>query len=132
VLQVYDLLKGTPYGERHRHRYILDQIVRNSIYFIGLYLITIPLAPNTQAFSTSEYDGALRHDAGLPDVVPMTRLQVAMSREIGGWPLYTIVIGLGQVYTDLFLVVSIANANDVDAKCHEFPDHFVDRSKLAR
>ena len=31
------------------------------------------------------------------EVPPMTRLQIAMSREIGGWPLYTIVIGLGQV-----------------------------------
>jgi len=27
----------------------------------------------------------------------MTGLQIAMSREIGGWPLYTIVLGLGQV-----------------------------------
>jgi alpha-1,3-glucan synthase len=45
----------------------------------------------------SEYDGPLQHDVGQPDVVVMTRLQIAMSREIGGWPLYTIVIGLGQV-----------------------------------
>lgn len=27
----------------------------------------------------------------------MTGLQIAMAREIGGWPLYTIVIGLGQM-----------------------------------
>ncbi|KIK71072.1 glycosyltransferase family 5 protein [Collybiopsis luxurians FD-317 M1] len=31
-----------------------------------------------------------------PEEVPMTRLQVFMAREIGGWPLYTIVIALGQ------------------------------------
>jgi alpha-1,3-glucan synthase len=45
----------------------------------------------------SEYDGPLPNDAGQPDAVVMTRLQIAMSREIGGWPVYTIVIGLGQV-----------------------------------
>jgi len=27
----------------------------------------------------------------------MTGLQIAISREIGGWPLYTIVMALGQV-----------------------------------
>ncbi|KAG6866947.1 hypothetical protein C0991_003863 [Blastosporella zonata] len=54
-------------------------------------------SPNTPTYVTSEYDGVLRHDAGAPEVVPMTRLQIFMSREIGGWPLYTIVIGLGQM-----------------------------------
>jgi alpha-1,3-glucan synthase len=54
------------------------------------------VAPNTQAFSGADYDDS-RHDAGQPEVVPMTRLQIAMSREIGGWPLYTIVIAAGQV-----------------------------------
>ncbi|KAG5645233.1 hypothetical protein DXG03_006650 [Asterophora parasitica] len=52
---------------------------------------------NTPGYTPSDYDGPLRHDAGAPEVVPMTRLQVFMSREIGGWPLYTIVIGLGQM-----------------------------------
>ncbi|GLB34918.1 putative glycoside hydrolase family 13 and glycosyltransferase family 5 protein [Lyophyllum shimeji] len=56
-----------------------------------------PDSPNTQVYSPSDYDGALRHDAGPPPVVPMTRLQIFMSREIGGWPLYAIVIGLGQM-----------------------------------
>lgn len=37
------------------------------------------------------------HDAGPPETVPMTRLQIAMSRELAGWPLYTIVIALGQM-----------------------------------
>ncbi|KAJ3985674.1 modular protein with glycoside hydrolase family 13 and glycosyltransferase family 5 domains [Lentinula detonsa] len=31
-----------------------------------------------------------------PDQVPMTSLQIFMAREIGGWPLYTIVLALGQ------------------------------------
>ncbi|PBK78186.1 modular protein with glycoside hydrolase family 13 and glycosyltransferase family 5 domains [Armillaria solidipes] len=56
-----------------------------------------PDSPNTQAFSTSEYDGPLRNDAGAPEIVPMTRLQIAMSRELWGWPLYTIVIAAGQM-----------------------------------
>ncbi|KAF9483766.1 modular protein with glycoside hydrolase family 13 and glycosyltransferase family 5 domains [Pholiota conissans] len=60
-------------------------------------LYSRPDSPNMQAFSQADYDGPLQHDAGQPPVVPMTGLQIAMSREIGGWPLYTIVIGLGQM-----------------------------------
>ncbi|KIL69786.1 glycosyltransferase family 5 protein [Amanita muscaria Koide BX008] len=40
------------------------------------------------------------YDVNMPqplDVAPMTRLQIAMAREIAGWPLYTIVIALGQM-----------------------------------
>ena len=56
------------------------------------------VAPNMQAFSPADYEGNMQHhDAGLPPTVPMTGLQIAMSREIGGWPVYTIIIGLGQV-----------------------------------
>ncbi|KAF8636652.1 hypothetical protein AX17_003459 [Amanita inopinata Kibby_2008] len=54
-----------------------------------------PSSPNTQAgFSTSDYDVHLHPQL---DIVPMTKIQIAMAREIGGWPLYTIVIGLGQM-----------------------------------
>lgn len=60
-------------------------------------LYSRPDSPNPQGFSMAEYDGPLQHDAGLPEVVPMTRLQIALAREIGGWPLYTIIIGLGQM-----------------------------------
>jgi alpha-1,3-glucan synthase len=49
-----------------------------------------------QAFSSSAFDLPLRSDVD-PNVPIMTGLQIAMSREIGGWPLYTIVIALGQV-----------------------------------
>ena len=31
------------------------------------------------------------------EVVVMNRIQIALAREIGGWPLYTIIIALGQV-----------------------------------
>ncbi|KAF8825486.1 hypothetical protein HHX47_DHR6000210 [Lentinula edodes] len=33
-----------------------------------------------------------------PPEIPMNRLQIALSREIKGWPLYTLVIALGQPY----------------------------------
>jgi alpha-1,3-glucan synthase len=49
-----------------------------------------------QRFS-SDYDGPYHHEANQPPVALMTGLQIKMSREIGGWPLYTIIIGLGQV-----------------------------------
>ncbi|KAK2466883.1 hypothetical protein APHAL10511_001141 [Amanita phalloides] len=55
-----------------------------------------PESPNTQVgFSTTEYEGHLRMSQR--DIVSMTRLQIAMAREVAGWPLYTIVIGLGQM-----------------------------------
>ncbi|KAF8274895.1 modular protein with glycoside hydrolase family 13 and glycosyltransferase family 5 domains [Lactarius quietus] len=58
-----------------------------------------PTSPNTQSFNTAgqynDYDGPLANDQG--EVVVMTGLQIALSREIGGWPLYTIIIALGQV-----------------------------------
>jgi len=55
------------------------------------YLISL-LATNTYVFAQSEYDPS--SDLNTP---PMTASQILMSREIKGWPLYTIVIALGQV-----------------------------------
>lgn len=73
----------------------------NHHFHESLELTRIILAPTHQQFSTADYNGPLRNEPNEPhenvDVVVMTRLQIAMSREIGGWPLYTIVIGLGQV-----------------------------------
>ncbi|KAN0123743.1 glycosyltransferase [Russula decolorans] len=58
-----------------------------------------PTSPNTQSFNTAgqynDYEGPLAHNQG--EVVIMSGLQIAMSREIIGWPLYTVVIALGQV-----------------------------------
>ena len=59
------------------------------------------VAPNTQGDSSFDHEGPLRHDPRPTEVVPMTGLQIFMAREIGGWPLYTIVIGLGQVCCQL-------------------------------
>jgi alpha-1,3-glucan synthase len=65
-------------------------------YTVDDHMIPL-LAPNIQAFPHPDYDTALNGDPNQPPVAPMTGLQITMSREIGGWPLYTIVIALGQV-----------------------------------
>ncbi|KAF7323001.1 Modular protein with glycoside hydrolase family 13 and glycosyltransferase family 5 domains [Mycena chlorophos] len=56
-----------------------------------------PASPSMQGFDMNDYDAPLHTDAGMPDVVPMTRLQIALSREIWGWPIYTIILALGQM-----------------------------------
>ncbi|KAM5531218.1 hypothetical protein V8D89_015136, partial [Ganoderma adspersum] len=58
-----------------------------------------PSSPSGASFSMSginngEYSGPLPNGN---DVVIMTGLQIALSREVFGWPLYTIVIALGQM-----------------------------------
>ena len=89
------------------------------------------VAPNTQAFSGVDYDDS-RHDAGQPEMVPMTRLQVAMSREIGGWPLYTIVIAAGQVRVSYNTSFELCPYHYLDVERHEFPDYSANWPKLAR
>jgi alpha-1,3-glucan synthase len=56
------------------------------------------------AFNTHEYTGPLMNRDPASDGVVMSRLQVALQREIGGWPLYTIILALGQVSYCAFLV----------------------------
>ncbi|KAG8940827.1 Cell wall alpha-1,3-glucan synthase ags1 [Tulasnella sp. 424] len=45
-------------------------------------------------FDSTDYSGPLRNDNNEPS---LTRLQIAMQREIGGWPLYTIIMAIGQM-----------------------------------
>ena len=68
--------------------------------------LTIPTAPSTAGFghSADGYSGALVNE-GPNDVVVMTGLQIAMAREIGGWPLYTIIIAAGQVGVSHLIVL---------------------------
>ncbi|EPQ58265.1 modular protein with glycoside hydrolase family 13 and glycosyltransferase family 5 domains [Gloeophyllum trabeum ATCC 11539] len=56
-----------------------------------------PSSPNglSSASGFTDYNGPLTSE--LPEVVTMTGLQIAMQREIGGWPLYTIIIAAGQM-----------------------------------
>lgn len=76
-------------------------------------LIEIFTAPSGQSFTPNEpnfgeYSGPLPNGN---DIVIMTGLQIAMSRELFGWPLYTIVIALGQVSSCIHLfTVTVANS----------------------
>lgn len=47
------------------------------------------------ALSSEEYNSPLVRETG--EVVVMSALQIALQRQIGGWPLYSIIIGIGQV-----------------------------------
>ncbi|EJD02308.1 modular protein with glycoside hydrolase family 13 and glycosyltransferase family 5 domains [Fomitiporia mediterranea MF3/22] len=58
---------------------------------------TYSFAPSSHyngGFNTEEYSGPLPNEKG---EVVMTRLQIALSHTIGGWPLYTIIIAAGQM-----------------------------------
>jgi len=62
----------------------------------------------------------------------MTGLQIAMSREIFGWPLYSLVMATGQV---CWVCDTVLDPNNhftfSDAECHELPNHSPVWSKLA-
>lgn len=64
----------------------------------------------------------------------MTRLQVLMQREIGGWPVYTIIIAFGQVRlpAPYYLPFPLTVVVHVDAECNKFPDHTAFWTELAR
>ncbi|TFK55043.1 glycoside hydrolase family 13 and glycosyltransferase family 5 domain-containing protein [Heliocybe sulcata] len=63
----------------------------------SIYDHSRPSSPNglSSASGFTDYNGPLTSE--LPEVVVMSGLQIAMQREIGGWPLYTIVIAAGQM-----------------------------------
>ena len=57
-----------------------------------------PSSPSAHSFDASHLNGD--YSGPLPngnDVVIMTGLQIALAREVFGWPLYTIIIATGQV-----------------------------------
>jgi alpha-1,3-glucan synthase len=54
--------------------------------------------PNSPAFPAPGSPGFGEHHTGpMPEVINMTRLQIILSREIGGWPLYTLIIAFSQM-----------------------------------
>ncbi|KAH7889233.1 glycoside hydrolase family 13/glycosyltransferase family 5 protein [Phlebopus sp. FC_14] len=53
---------------------------------------TSPGTPSTHPFASAS--GILPYGG---EIVIMNRVQIAMARKIGGWPLYTIIIALGQM-----------------------------------
>ena len=62
----------------------------------------------------------------------MTGLQIAMSREIFGWPLYSLVMATGQVCRvhDTFTAFNDC-PTPPDAECNKFPNHPLVWSELA-
>ena len=90
------------------------------------YPLSAPsLAPSTGLTGTTP-------DVPPEEVVIMTGLQIAMSREFFGWPLYSLVMAAGQVCR---LHDTCLPFNDrlafLDAKRNEFPNYPLVRSKLA-
>lgn len=45
------------------------------------------------------------HEQHAPEV-PMTRMQIFMNRSIGGWPLYTIIMSIGQLLSAVSLQIA--------------------------
>ena len=61
----------------------------------------------------------------------MSRLQIVMSKEIGGWPLYTIVIAMGQVRVSVIYVFPPAYSLYLtDVERNELPNDSSDRTEL--
>lgn len=86
------------------------------------------LAPSQSGFTSADGYTGPPNDQG--DVVIMTGLQIAMAREIGGWPLYTIVIAAGQVCSNVCMQRHILTSF-VDVECNEFPNHTIVGPELA-
>jgi alpha-1,3-glucan synthase len=61
----------------------------------GLSLAPGSIAPSSANPYHSDFGGALPQNPD--DIVIMSKLQIALQREIAGWPLYTIIIALGQM-----------------------------------
>jgi len=72
-------------------------------------------APNVSGSFHADYSTSDFHEG--PPAAPMTGLQIAMAREVGGWPLYTIVIALGQMLSatsfQITLLSGKSTASDV-------------------
>ena len=77
---------------------------------------------NTQGLLINREPGA--------DGVIMTRLQISLQREIAGWPLYTVILTLGQVW---FPCQCCSHSHVFeDAGSDQHPDHVVVWSELAK
>ena len=105
--------------------------------FLSLSLINVSPrlylpAPTTNMHASSDSEGPLQQEANQPPPAPMTGLQIFMSREVFGWPIYTIVIAIGQVCGNICIVKKKRLTYLVDAECYKLPNYFADRSKLAR
>lgn len=66
-----------------------------SVYLMALMIHSPPPAPAFgSTFNLDDYSGAIPNG---PPEPTLSRLQIIMMLEIGGWPLYTIIMAIGQV-----------------------------------
>ncbi|KAI0950602.1 hypothetical protein AcV7_009015 [Taiwanofungus camphoratus] len=79
-----------------------------------------PSSPSAHSFAPfaseapqlDDYSGPLPHGN---DVVIMTGLQIAMSRELFGWPLYTIIIALGQMISATSFQITLLTGSNTQS-----------------
>ncbi|KAH9946048.1 glycoside hydrolase family 13 and glycosyltransferase family 5 protein [Epithele typhae] len=71
-----------------------------------------PSSPSGHSFAPSvngDYSGPLPNGN---DAVVMTRLQIALAREVGGWPLYTIIIATGQMLAATSFQITLLSGSE--------------------
>lgn len=76
--------------------------------------MNLPAAPSAVDFSPDAMHTLGDYSGPLPngnDAPIMTGTQIAMSREVFGWPLYAIIIGAGQVRDPIAGCSPILNAS---------------------
>lgn len=120
MLLVNALINAIQYGEHPILQYILDQLVSVSFLYARISLKpTFFSAPMGDGFPNAEWEAPLAQ----PLKAQMTRLQIFLARELGGWPLYTIIIALGQVRKVFLIMFSSAHTPFIDVVRHKFPDN---------
>ncbi|WWD19870.1 hypothetical protein CI109_104338 [Kwoniella shandongensis] len=62
------------------------------------------------------YNGGDMYDEPGPPETQMTRLQIFMGRQIGGWPLYTIIISLGQLLSATSFQLSLLGGSNTQTQ----------------
>ncbi|WVQ94915.1 hypothetical protein IAU59_002001 [Kwoniella sp. CBS 9459] len=62
---------------------------------------------------TMDHYGGGEYDENGPPETHMTRLQIFMGRQLGGWPLYTIIISLGQLLSATSFQLSLLGGSNV-------------------
>lgn len=92
----------------------------------GLMLHTAPGTPSTHPFTDGS--GMLPYGG---DVVIMTRVQIAMARKIYGWPLYTIVIAIGQASVPPSSLGTRVLTCIADVGCEQLPNDAPHGAKLS-
>jgi hypothetical protein len=80
----------------HQSRLYIQTLIMRVRLFCFLYNICSHITHSAE-FSPYDIDLLAPRPQTVSDVIPMTRLQIMMSREVGGWPMYAIVIAMGQV-----------------------------------